>query len=160
NRLPTRRCRGYCGSRSRTCPAIPIAVSIRAKSALSLQIGSSHIHGGATGVALRVIWAMTILLPCGCALDGAPFPSFFKMTGPGQFEFVARGNWIYPANTTAGETERLTWLRGYVSEHHICPAGYTIIKRTRERATEPPGARRWGPPSDSRNDQLTGSVKY
>ena len=114
---------------------------------------------GATRLALRVISAMTTLLPCGCALEGAPFPSSFKMTGPGQFEFVARGNWIYSANTPEGETERLTWLKGYVSEHHICPSGSTIVERTAERATESQRSRR-RPPSASRNDQLTGSVKY
>jgi hypothetical protein len=96
---------------------------------------------------------MTMLLS-GCALEGAPFPSSFKMTGPAQFEFVARGNWIYPANTTAGETERLTWLRGYVSEHHICPSGYTIVEGTPERATEPPRLGKRGSPRVIRDNQL------
>jgi hypothetical protein len=85
--------------------------------------------GGATRVALRVIWAMTILLPCGCALDGAPFPSSFKITGPGQFEFVASGNWLYPAHTAAGEADRMMWLKSYISEHQTCPSGYTIVER-------------------------------
>jgi hypothetical protein len=47
----------------------------------------------------RSVWAMTMLLLSACALEGAPFPSSFTLTGPGQFEFVASGNWIYPANT-------------------------------------------------------------
>ena len=54
----------------------------------------------------RAAWVVTMLLLFGCALEGAPFPSSFRITGPGQFEFIARGNWINPANTTAGETER------------------------------------------------------
>ena len=49
--------------------------------------------------ALLLITALTMLLLSGCAPAGAPFPSSFKITGPGQFEFVASGNWIYPANT-------------------------------------------------------------
>jgi hypothetical protein len=40
-----------------------------------------------------------MLLLSGCAPEGAPFPSSFEITGPGQFQFVARGNWFYPANT-------------------------------------------------------------
>jgi hypothetical protein len=82
---------------------------------------------------LRLISALTMLFLCRCALEGAPFPSSFTITGPGQFEFVATGNWIYPANTEAGEAERLTWLRGYISEHQICPGGYTIVERTPTR---------------------------
>ena len=103
---------------------------------------------------------MTVLLLSGCALEGAPFPSSFKVTGAGQFEFVARGNWIYPANTTEGETERLSWLHGYISEHHICPSGYTIVERAPERSTGPPRLGRKGSPRVSLSDQLTGSVKY
>ena len=79
---------------------------------------------------LRPVWGITMLLLSACSLEGAPFPSSFTMTGPEQFEFVATGNWIYPANTVAGEAERLTWLRGYISEHQICPAGYKIVERT------------------------------
>ena len=112
------------------------------------------------GAALRVISAMTILLPCGCALEGAPFPSSFKMTGPGQFEFVARGNWIYPADMSEGEAERMAWLTGYISEHHICPFGYTIVERTPERSTGPPKLGRKGSPRASPTDPVTGSVKY
>jgi hypothetical protein len=67
--------------------------------------------------ALPPMWATTMLLLSDCAPEGAPFPSSFTITGPGQFEFVASGNRIYPANTTAGEAERMTWLRGYISEH-------------------------------------------
>jgi hypothetical protein len=118
------------------------------------------MYAGATSVASLMIWTMMVLLPDGCALDGAPFPSSFKMTNAGQFEFIARGNWTFPANTTAGETERLSWLGGYVSEHHICPSKYTIVKRTQERATESPGVRHWGRPIFFWNDQVTGSVKY
>jgi hypothetical protein len=31
------------------------------------------------------------------------FSFILTMTGPGRFEFVATGNWIYPANTAAGK---------------------------------------------------------
>src|SRR5205823_3504714 len=106
-----------------------------------------------------VIWAMTILLLCGFTPEGAPFPSSFRMSGPGQFVFVARGNWVFPANTTAGETERLTWLKGYISERHICPLGYTIVERTAERPIESPKSR-WGLPRPSRDEQFTGSIRY
>jgi len=107
----------------------------------------------------RATWVVTMLLLFGCALEGAPFPSSFRITGPGQFEFIARGNWINPANMTAGETERLAWLSGYISDHQICRSGYTIVERTPERSTEPPRCKR-GPPRVNRDDQLTGSVKY
>jgi hypothetical protein len=110
--------------------------------------------------ASRAMWAMTILLLSGCDLEGAPFPSSVKMTGPGQFEFVARGNWLHPANTTEGEAERMAWLAGYISEHHICPSEFTIVERTPKRSTGPPRLGRMGPLSASRDGQLTGSVKY
>jgi hypothetical protein len=103
-------------------------------------------------VALRVIWAMTILLPCGCVLDGAPFPSFFKITGPGQFEFVASGNWLYPAKTAAGEAERMVWLKSYISEHQTWPSGYTIVERMPQPLS--------GSPRASRDDQLIRSIRY
>jgi hypothetical protein len=103
---------------------------------------------------------MTIFLPCGCAIEGASFPPPLKMTGPEQFEFVARGNWIYPANIAEGEAERLTWLRGYISEHHICPFGFTIVERTPERRKALPELGPRTPASANRNYKLTGSVKY
>jgi hypothetical protein len=108
---------------------------------------------------LRSMWVMTMLLASGCAPAGAPFPSSFKVTGPGQFEFIARGNWINPANTAAGETERLAWLSGYISDHQICPSGYTILERTLESSTGSPRAKK-GPPRANRDNELTGSVKY
>jgi hypothetical protein len=97
--------------------------------------------------ALRLIWTLTIILLSGCAPEGAPFPSSFKVTGPGQFEFVARGNWVYPANTASGEAERMLWLRGHISQHQICVAGYRIIERTPQPRT---GSRR-----ASRDKQLS-----
>ena len=97
--------------------------------------------------ALRLIWTLTMLLLSGCAPEGAPFPSSFEITGPGQFEFVARGR-----NTAAAEAERMLWLRGYISQHQICPAGYRIIERTPQPLT--------GSPKVSRDEQLTRSIKY
>ena len=108
----------------------------------------------------RPIWVMTLLLLSGCPLEGAPFSSSFKITGPGQFEFVARGNWIYPADTAEGETERLTWLRGYIFEHQICLSEFTIVERTPEPSTESPRLGRKGARRASQTGQLTGSVKY
>jgi hypothetical protein len=65
-----------------------------------------------------------------CASEnGSPFPSRFLITGPNKFEFMATGTFIYPATTKSGEVERLTWLSGYISQHHICPAGYDITAR-------------------------------
>jgi hypothetical protein len=110
--------------------------------------------------ALRLIWTLTMILLSGCAPEGAPFPSSFKVTGPGQFEFVARGNWVYPANTASGEAERLTWLRGYISEHQICPSEFTIVERTPERSTESSRLGRKGSPKVITDNQLIGSVKY
>src|SRR5215510_14741055 len=107
---------------------------------------------------LGSMWVTTMLLLSGCAPAGAPIPSSVKVTGPGQFEFIARGNWINPANTAAGETERLAWLSGYISDHQICPSGYTIVERTPERSAESPRSKR-GPPSANWNEQLTGSIK-
>src|SRR6516225_2982819 len=89
-----------------------------------------------------LITGLTMLLLCGCALEGAPFPSSFNITGPGQFEFDAGGNWFYPANTATGEAERMLWLRGYISRHQICPAGYKIIERTPQPLTGSPRASR------------------
>jgi hypothetical protein len=106
----------------------------------------------------RAAWVVTMLLLFGCALEGAPFPSSFRITGPGQFEFIARGNWINPANTTAGEAERLAWLSGYISDHQICPSGYTIVERTPQLLTQSPRIRRKG--SVIRDDQPTEAVKY
>jgi len=100
-----------------------------------------------------------MLLVSECAPAGAPIPSSFKVTGPGQFEFVARGNWINPANTPAGETERLAWLSGYISDHQICPFGYEIIERTAELPSESFRSKR-GLPGGNRDYQLTDSVKY
>jgi hypothetical protein len=102
--------------------------------------------------ALRLIWTLTMVLLSECAPEGAPFLSSFNITGPGQFEFVARGNRFYPANTAAGETERMWWLRGYISQHQICPAGYRIIERTPQPLT--------GSPRASRDEQSTRSIKY
>ena len=102
--------------------------------------------------ALLLITGLTMLLLSGCAPEGAPFPSSFKITGPGQFEFVASGNWFYPTNTTAGEVERMTWLSGYISEHQICPAGYSIIERTPQPRTESPRA--------GRDEQSIRSIRY
>jgi hypothetical protein len=101
---------------------------------------------------LPPIWMVTSLLLSGCAPEGAPFPSSFKITGPGQFEFVASGNWVYPANTTAGEAERMSWLDEYISKHQICPFGYTIVERT------PKGAS--GSARSSIVEQLLGSIRY
>jgi len=66
------------------------------------------------------------------AEDGSPFPSAFERRDADNFKFVAQGNWEYPANTKAGETERLTWLNNYILQHQICPSGYDIITRASE----------------------------
>jgi hypothetical protein len=87
-----------------------------------------------------------------CAPEGALFPSSFTIKGPGQFEFVASGTWIYPANTAAGEAARLTWLRAYLSQHQICSAGYRIIERTPQPLT--------GSPKASLDAQSIRSFKY
>ena len=53
---------------------------------------------------------------------GAPFPSSFQLIGPNQFLFVATGNYDYPANTKAGEKERLEWLGVYLAQQHFVRA--------------------------------------
>ena len=102
--------------------------------------------------ALRPISALSMMLLSGCALEGAPFPSSFKITGPGQFEFVASGNWLYPANTAAGEAERMMWLNSYISKHQTCPSGYTIVERMPQPLS--------GSPRASRDNQSTRSIIY
>ena len=67
------------------------------------------------------------------AEDGSPFPSEFERTGADNFRFIAKGNWEYPANTKAGEAERLTWLNNYVLQHRICFSGYDFVTRVPER---------------------------
>jgi hypothetical protein len=74
----------------------------------------------------------------------------------GAIEFVARGNWVYPANTTAGGRVRLTLLRGPFLSATFVPQDI----RSLSARTEPPGLGCKGPPRASRNDRLTGSVKY
>ena len=76
--------------------------------------------------------AITAIQAACASVDGSPFPSEFERTGPDNFRFIASGNWEYPANTKAGEAERLTWLNNYVLQHRICLSGYDIVTRVPE----------------------------
>lgn len=79
---------------------------------------------------LMIVTALT----ASCASElGAPFPASFEMTGSNQFRFVASGTWEHPANTRSGEEARLHWLAEFLTKNHLCPAGYDIVDRQRER---------------------------
>jgi hypothetical protein len=76
----------------------------------------------------------------------------FQEHWSGPIRVRRQWHWIYPANTAQGEAERMTWLKGYISENQICPFGYTIVER-KSRAIE-------GSAKASIIDQLTRSIRY
>jgi hypothetical protein len=89
----------------------------------------------------KMLLFAVVLSQSGCASpEGAPFPENIRFESPQHFVFVAKGTWIYPANTTPGEDARLSWLTDYLSRSKACPSRYQITQRKPEHQPLSPKA--------------------
>ena len=50
-------------------------------------------------------------------------------TEPGILVFEATTSSLYPADSEAGEAERMVWLEGWLDRLNFCPDGYEILSR-------------------------------
>jgi hypothetical protein len=50
---------------------------------------------------------------------------------PGIFLFEASSSTQFPADSEAGEQERMTWLAGWMKQNRYCPAGWEILSRSK-----------------------------
>jgi hypothetical protein len=50
---------------------------------------------------------------------------------PGVFLFEASSSTQFPADSEAGEQERMTWLAGWMRRTGYCPAGWEVLSRSK-----------------------------
>lgn len=64
----------------------------------------------------------------GCASqDRAALTSFEPIVG--GFRYTAAADLMYPEADPGAETDRMTWLRQYLTDNAICPIRHEIIER-------------------------------
>lgn len=78
----------------------------------------------------HTISAALLVTMTGCATIDRGAVSDFRPSGPTTFEYRAQAGALdYPADSPAAEQVRMDWLRTWLTDNEMCPAGYQIIER-------------------------------
>ena len=57
----------------------------------------------------------------------------FTPAGTTGFTYKSDYGQLFLKDDKTAETQRLTWLAQYVQQNHLCPNGYKIVSRNRQR---------------------------
>jgi len=78
----------------------------------------------------------------GCATLDRPLVTDFRPVTDSIFEYRAQASALeYPADSPAAEEVRMQWLRTWLDDNAMCPAGYEITDRREVKVGF--GARIW-----------------